>query len=93
MPKKQSSKRWTLADLAFAYEQAADFLSSEEWPEDDGGRQVAAYREVGRRLRATSGRLREMIAEQQRAQRESAGQAALESVGSSSDGGAPPLSP
>lgn len=44
-------------DLLYAYECAADFLDAEEWPEDDGGRQVAAYREVARRLRATAARI------------------------------------
>ena len=38
-------------DIAYAYECAADFLEAEEWPEDDGGAQVAAYREVAKRLR------------------------------------------
>lgn len=43
-------------DLAFAYECAADFLEAEEWPEDDGGAQVAAYREVAKRLRRAAAR-------------------------------------
>lgn len=38
-------------DIAYAYECAADFLEAEEWPEADGGAQVAAYREVAKRLR------------------------------------------
>ena len=38
-------------DIAYAYDCAADFLEAEEWPEDDGGAQVAAYREVAKRLR------------------------------------------
>lgn len=44
-------------DLLYAYECAADFLEAEEWPEADGGRQVAAYREVAKRLRATAARM------------------------------------
>ena len=43
-------------DLVFAYECAADFLEAEEWPEDDGGAQVAAYREVAKRLRRAAAR-------------------------------------
>lgn len=43
-------------DLAYAYECAADFLDAEEWPEDDGGAQVAAYREVAKRLRRAAAR-------------------------------------
>lgn len=38
-------------DLAYAFECAADFLEAEEWPEDDGGKQVAAYREAAKRVR------------------------------------------
>lgn len=38
-------------DIAYAYECAADFLEAEEWPEDDGGATIAAYREVAKRLR------------------------------------------
>ena len=38
-------------DIAYAYECAAEFLEAEEWPEEDGGAQVAAYREVAKRLR------------------------------------------
>lgn len=37
-------------DLAYAFEQAASFLEMEEWPEPDGGRQVAAYREAAKRV-------------------------------------------
>lgn len=40
-----------LDDLAYAFECAADFLEAEEWPEDDGGKQVAAYREAAKRVR------------------------------------------
>lgn len=43
-------------DIAYAYECAADFLEAEEWPEDDGGAQVAAYREVAKRLRRAAAR-------------------------------------
>ncbi len=44
-------------DILYAYELAADFLEAEEWPEDDGGAQVAAFREVAKRLRATCARM------------------------------------
>lgn len=49
-------------DLMYAYEQAADFLDAEEWPEDDGGAQVAAYREVAKRLRRVSARMNTNLA-------------------------------
>lgn len=49
-------------DLMYAYEQAADFLDAEEWPEDDGGAQVAAYREVAKRLRRTVARMNSTLA-------------------------------
>lgn len=42
---------FTQADLVYAYECAADFLDAEEWPEDDGGAQVAAFREAAKRIR------------------------------------------
>ena len=69
MPAKQAPRRPKLPrptpdDLIYAYEQAADFLEAEEWPEDDGGAQVTAYREVAKRLRRTVAR---MIAVQARA--------------------------
>lgn len=44
--------KFTPDDLAYAYECAADFLEQEEWPEDDGGAQVAAFREASKRIRA-----------------------------------------
>jgi hypothetical protein len=43
--------KFTADDLAYAYECAADFLEAEEWTEDDGGAQVAAFREAERRIR------------------------------------------
>jgi hypothetical protein len=43
--------KFTPDDLAYAYECAADFLEQEEWPEDDGGAQVAAFREAAKRIR------------------------------------------
>lgn len=48
-------------DIAYAYECAADFLEAEEWPEDDGGAQVAAYREVAKRLRRAARRAAKSI--------------------------------
>ena len=44
-------------DLAYAFDCAADFLEQEEWPEDDGGVQVAAYREAARRIRRMAARI------------------------------------
>jgi len=44
----RGAPRISPSDLAYAYECAADFLEMEEWPEDDGGAQVAtttAYRQ------------------------------------------------
>lgn len=54
---KKPSKLWTKDDLAYAFECAADFLEQEEWPEDDGGAQVAAYREAAKRIRRMTDRL------------------------------------
>ena len=54
---KKPPKLWDNDDLAFAFNSAADFLEMEEWPEDDGGRQVAAYKEAARRIRRMAERL------------------------------------
>lgn len=54
---KKSTWLWTSDDLAYAFECAADFLEAEEWPEDDGGAQVAAYREAAKRVRRMADRL------------------------------------
>ena len=67
MPAKQAKRepklpKPTADDLMYAYEQAADFLDAEEWPEDDGGAQMAAYREVAKRLRRTSARINTNLA-------------------------------
>jgi hypothetical protein len=40
-----------LADLAYALDNAAEFLEHEEWPERDGGQQVAANKEAAKRIR------------------------------------------
>lgn len=50
---------FTADDLEFAFESAAAFLELEEWPEDDGGAQVAAYREAAKRIRVIVARLTE----------------------------------
>ena len=51
-------RKWKDTDsLAFALECAADFLEQEEWPEDDGGEQMAANREAARRIRRMAQRL------------------------------------
>lgn len=44
--------KFTADHLEFALESAAGFLEAEEWPEDDGGAQVAAYQEAAKRIRA-----------------------------------------
>jgi ubiquinone biosynthesis protein UbiJ len=54
---KQRAQLWTKDDLAYAFECAAEFLEAEEWPEDDGGAQVAAYREAAERVRRMADRL------------------------------------
>lgn len=54
MPRKRA---WKYDDLAYAMAAAAEFLENEEWPEDDGGAQVAAYREAARRLNKIAKRL------------------------------------
>lgn len=53
----KTPKLWSNDDLAFAFEAARDFLLMEEWPEDDGGAQVAAYREAARRIQRMADRL------------------------------------
>lgn len=55
MPSKP--KLWSNDDLAFAFNAACDFLLMEEWPEDDGGVQVAAYREAAKRIGRMADRL------------------------------------
>lgn len=55
---KPATKRlWNNDDLAFALDSAAEFLELEEWPEDDGGAQVAAYKEAARRIRRMAARV------------------------------------
>lgn len=51
------AKTWSPDDLAFALESAADFLEAEEWPEDDGGAQVRAYKEGAKRIRRMASRV------------------------------------
>jgi len=48
---------WKTSDLVYALENAAEFLENEEWPEDDGGVQVAANKEGAKRIRAMTERL------------------------------------
>lgn len=38
-------------DLAYALDNAAEFLDNQEWPEADGGAQIAANREAAKRIR------------------------------------------
>ncbi len=54
---RKTPKLWSNDDLAFAFNAASDFLLMEEWPEDDGGAQVAAYREAAKRIRRMADRL------------------------------------
>ncbi len=54
---KAKKKIYTEDDLIFALESAADFLEMEEWPENDGGAQVAAYHEAAKRLRRMADRI------------------------------------
>jgi hypothetical protein len=54
---KLIGKAWKPDDLAYAMENAAEFLETEEWPEDDGGAQCAANREAAKRIRAMAKRL------------------------------------
>lgn len=49
--------KFTANDLIYAYESAADFLENEEWPENDGGAQMEAYREAAKRIRAMVARM------------------------------------
>ena len=55
--KDSAPQKWTYDDLHWALEYAADMLDTEEWPEDDGGKQVAAYREAAKRIRRMAKRL------------------------------------
>ncbi len=55
--KNTTKPKWKNDDLYYALSQAADFLLNEEWPEDDGGAQVAAYREAAKRVRRMAERL------------------------------------
>lgn len=69
---KQRAQLWTKDDLAYAFECAAEFLEAEEWPEDDGGAQVAAYREAAERVRRMADRLYKRV-DGQRANRKARG--------------------
>ena len=54
-PKKPPKPK--AGDIVYAYECAADFLENADWPEPDGGAQVAAYREVAKRLRRAAAKV------------------------------------
>lgn len=45
------------SDLAYALDNAAEFLEKEEWPENDGGVQQKANLEAAKRIRRVSKRL------------------------------------
>ena len=55
--KDNALPKWNTDDLHYALSLAADFLENEEWPEDDGGAQVAAYKEAAKRVRRMAKRL------------------------------------
>jgi len=55
--RRSQERKWNSDDLYYALEQAADFLENEEWPEPDGGAQVAANREAAKRIRRMAKRL------------------------------------
>ena len=50
-------KAYNDTDLIYAINLAADALDLEEWHEEDGGSQEAAYREVSKRLRKMADRV------------------------------------
>lgn len=54
---KKNKKIWNNDDLHYAYMAAINFLKMEEWPEDDGGKQVAAYKEAAKRIQKMADRL------------------------------------
>lgn len=55
-------RKWTHDDVIYALENAAEFLESEEWPEDDGGAQVEANHEAAKRIRAMAERMNKRLA-------------------------------
>ena len=56
--KKKKQPVWTVDDLCYALENAAEFLEDEEWPEPaDKAAQEAANREGACRIRKMSHRL------------------------------------
>ena len=52
------------ADLAYALDNAAEFLENEEWPERDGGAQIAANREAAKRIRRMAARQWALVADE-----------------------------
>lgn len=65
MAKKKAEPIFDSDDLAYAFECAADFLEAEEWPENDGGKQVAAYREAAKRVRRQADYYRRKAAQEE----------------------------
>ena len=47
----KNPSNFKLIDLAYALDNAAEFLENEEWPERDGGQQLAANKEAAKRIR------------------------------------------
>jgi hypothetical protein len=47
----RNPKNFKPADLAYALDNAAEFLENEEWPDRDGGQQIAANQEAAKRIR------------------------------------------
>jgi hypothetical protein len=59
---KDRKTDWTIYDLCYALDNAAEFLELEEWPDPkDKTRQEAANREGARRIRRMSKRLEKRI--------------------------------
>ncbi len=52
---KTKKSKWTIDDLIFALDNAAEFLENEEFP--DNGEQELANREGAKRIRAMANRL------------------------------------
>ena len=51
---KKENPIYSKDDLCYALECAAEFLDCEEWPENDGGKQQAAYKEAAKIIRKIS---------------------------------------
>ena len=52
----KTPRNFNVRDLAYALDNAAEFLENEEWSEADGGAQIAANREAAKRIRKMAAR-------------------------------------